>query len=200
MNEYSPVLIQSRQCYSTLYMQTFGASVEVFNDVSGHIISLSTGLPLFVYFDWVEAAVPHMLVDLSIWAWCQLFGNTQSHIHILLVVADLASLHCDLSTIVQLAFEEDILSKWRRSCSLKGWSGSVHGRCPTSVQAWIVFCAWWTLDRARACIINSKIIVECAFESCRLIEGAKTSCGVWYVGVSSTSIVCVGNTFGLNNW
>ena len=56
----------NKQCYSTLYMRTFGVSVEVFNDVGGHIISLTTALPLFVYFDRVKAAVPHMLVDLTI--------------------------------------------------------------------------------------------------------------------------------------
>ena len=53
-----------------------------------------------------------MFIDLAIGAHAELFRNTQSHVHVFLVIAYLASLHGDLGPIVQLALKEDILSQW----------------------------------------------------------------------------------------
>ena len=75
-------------------------SVEILNDVCSHFDSFSAALPLFINFNRVEAAVPHMFINLVEGALCQLFGDTQSHIHVLLVIAYLTSLHSDFCTIM----------------------------------------------------------------------------------------------------
>ena len=163
-----------------------------------HVHALAAVLAHLYVLDGVEAAVPHVLVDLPVRAHAQLLRDAQPHVHVLLVIADLLRLSRDLPAVVQLALEEDILGQGRGGTSLKGGPGPVHVRGATGVQTRVILGARRTRDWGGALIVDSQIIVEGALEGSRLIHVAEATSRIGNVGVSSTTVVCVVNSLGMD--
>jgi hypothetical protein len=163
-----------------------------------HLHALAAVLAHLYVLDGVKAAVPHVLVDLPLRAHAQLLRDAQPHIHVLLVIADLLSLSRDLPAVVQLALEEDVLGQGRGGTSLKGGPGPVHVGGATGVQTRVILGAGRTRDWGGALIVDSQIIVEGTLEGSRLIHVTEATCRIGNVGVSTTTVVCVVNSLGMD--